>query len=120
MNKLDLMSSLYDASFAASGFSQLKDSFINNWLGPIFILVVAAIAIKFVISRQFRELAGFLAIAAVVGLLVFAGDSIFGKSGYLSKMADGIGKGVANNSAEGTITLSGLVEFTNSAIMFFI
>ena len=68
------------------GITAVQDSLISDWIGPAFLLVVAALSIKFVIQRQFRELATFLVIAAVVAVLIFAGSYVFGKDGVFTKV----------------------------------
>ena len=72
---------------ADAGLGNLQQTLVSNWIGPAFFIVVAGFAIKFIISRQFRELAGFLAIAAVVALLVFNADGLFGSGGIFYKIA---------------------------------
>ena len=76
------------AADATPGLGKLQSNLIENWIGPAFFIVVAGLAIKFIISRQFRELAGFLAIAAVVAILVFNSDGLFGEGGIFYKIAD--------------------------------
>lgn len=71
----------------AAGLGKLQTSFVKNWIGPAFLIVVAFFAIKFIISRQFRELAGFLGIAAVVALLIFNSSDLFGSGGVFTGIA---------------------------------
>ena len=77
-------------SFLAAdpGLQNVQTNLISNWIGPAFFIVVGALALKFIISRQFRELAGFLGIAAVVALIVFNTDRLFGQNGIFTKIAD--------------------------------
>lgn len=70
-----------------AGIKTITDDFMNNWIGPVFLLIVAAISITFLINRQFRQLAIFLVIAAIVGAAVFFGSALFGKDGTFSKFA---------------------------------
>lgn len=86
---MDLMMLLGDS---ASGLGSLQGNLVSNWIGPAFFIVVAGFAIKFIISRQFRELAGFLGIAAVVGLLIFNTGGLFGDKGIFTKIAEGFSK----------------------------
>ena len=72
---------------ANAGLGNLQQTLVSNWIGPAFFIVVAGFAIKFIILRRFRELAGFLAIAAVVALLVFNADGLFGSGGIFYKIA---------------------------------
>ena len=85
-----------------AGLGTLQKTLVSNWIGPAFFIIVAGFAIKFIISRQFRELAGFLAIAAVVALLVFNAGGLFGKEGIFYKIADGFsGNLESGGSSEG-------------------
>lgn len=72
-------------SYDLANVSSLTTSLVNNWIGPIFLLVVAGISLKFVFAREFRQLGIFLIIAAVVGMLVFNAGTLFGKDGVLKK-----------------------------------
>lgn len=88
-----------------AGLGTLQSSLVSNWIGPILFIAVAAISIKFIISRQFRELAGFLGIAAVVGLLVFNAGSLFGTKGTFTKIADSFSDKLTDGgSSEGSNT----------------
>lgn len=80
---------------ADAGLGQLQQTLVSNWIGPAFFIVVAGFAIKFIISRQFRELAGFLGIAAVVALLVFNADGLFGTGGIFYSIADAFSKALS-------------------------
>lgn len=71
------------------GLKTIQTTLVSNWIGPAFFIIVSAFAIKFIISRQFRELASFLGIAAVVGLLVFNASGLFGEQGTFKKIAEG-------------------------------
>ena len=71
---------------SAKGVQGVSNELITKWIGPAFLLLVAALSIKFVVQRQFRELAGFLVISAVVAVLIFAGDYIFGSGGVFTKL----------------------------------
>lgn len=71
-----------------AGLGELQTTLVSNWIGPAFFIIVAGFAIKFIISRQFRELASFLGIAAVVALLVFNAGGLFGTNGIFYKIAE--------------------------------
>ena len=90
---------------ADAGLGTLQRTLVSNWIGPAFFIVVAGFAIKFIISRQFRELAGFLGIAAVVALLVFNADGLFGSGGIFYKIAksfsEALGSGGGNTGGNG-------------------
>ena len=87
---------------ANNGLAGVQDNLVSNWVGPAFLIVVAVIAVKFVVSRQFRELAGFLAIAAIVALLVFNADSLFGSEGIFKGIADSFARLIGGGSSGDT------------------
>lgn len=95
---------------AAPGLNTLQRTMVNNWIGPAFLMVVAGFAIKFMISRQFRELAGFLAIAAIVALLVFNAGSLFGENGIFTNIADSF-SGQLESGAGGMIDILRVFTF---------
>ena len=64
----------------AAGIGNLVSSIIDNWLGPAFLLFVAACAITF----------SYVGIATVVALLIYAGNWLFGKDGKLKKAGENI------------------------------
>ena len=51
---------------------------MSNWLGPMFVMAVATFALIFIKDRKFMQLISFLGVASVVGVLLFAGPSLFG------------------------------------------
>ena len=100
----------YEMINSIAGLGGVTDMAINDWIAPAFFLVIAGFAIKFVIQRQFRELAAFLVIAAVVGLLIFNGAGLFGEGGILygiaNKFSSGLGDGGGGgNGAAGFISM---------------
>lgn len=108
---------LYLAASNIGGIGRLQTDIVSNWIGPAFLMAIGGISIKFVISRQFRELAGFLGIAAVVALLVFAPSTIFGPTGIFTKIAKAMsgsigagGGGTASGEGMGIINLLNMVK----------
>ena len=67
-----------------TGLSTVQTNLITNWIGPVYIVLVAAGAIVFLVQREIRKSLVFFIIAAVVGVLVFLGSSLFGSSGNVT------------------------------------
>ncbi len=78
---------------SGGGLTSLWSDVLANWIRPIFLAAVAVFAIIFIKDRAWMKLIAFVGIAAVVGVLIFAGDFFFGS-------ADGGLTGVAKNAAE--------------------
>jgi hypothetical protein len=84
----------------ASGLSGLASSLIKNWIGPVFLVIVAVTAFGFIRSQAWTKLIAFVGIAALVGALIFFGSDLFGQGGVISGMFTNAGKAVggANNN----------------------
>lgn len=85
---------MFDSLYLAAGLSTLWTNIQNNWLGPIFLAAVAVFAIMFIKDRAWMKLIAFVGIAAIVGVLVYAGDSLFGKNGNLKNVAQKAAKDI--------------------------
>lgn len=73
-------------SFLATfALSNLVDFAINSWIGPAFVLIVAAVAIVLAIKRQLAAFLSFAAVAVIAAIFIFFGDDLFGKNGNISK-----------------------------------
>ena len=79
--------------FFAEGLMTLYEKFVENWLGPIYLITVAIFSVVFLKDRKFRELFSFIAIATIVAVLIFFTKEFFSKQGKITsavqKAADG-------------------------------
>lgn len=76
------------------GLSGLQTTITNNWVGPIFIVIVGAVGITFLVKREIRKLIIFLIIAAIVGVLVYGASGLFGSGGKLNQSASNLASNV--------------------------
>lgn len=83
-----------DLVVAAGGLKKLQDTIINDWIGPVFILAVAAFGLMFIKDRSWRSILTFVAIAAIVGVLIFAGADFFASDGTLTRTAKNTAKDI--------------------------
>lgn len=92
----DILSTVADpvATFAQSGLKSVTDEALQNWIRPVFLVGVAVVAIIFIKDRAWMKLISFLGIAAIVGTIVFFGDSLFGSGGSLSGVGKRVGQSV--------------------------
>lgn len=77
-----------------AGLGTVQTNLVNNWIGPIYIVLVAAGAIIFLIQREIRKLLVFFIIAAVVGVLVFLGPQLFGSGGNVTRATKNVTDGI--------------------------
>lgn len=82
---------------AASGISGVWDDIRGNWIGPLFFMAVAVFSIKFIKTKEWTKLFGFIGISALVGLMVFGGGIMFGNNGAFSKLAQKSSKKVTDD-----------------------
>lgn len=95
---MDILNNL--VAIQGAGINELWKTILSDWITPLYLAGVAVFAIMFLKDRAWMKLIGFVGIAAVVGVLVFAGASLFGgKDAGLTK--------VAVNAAENINTVIG-------------
>lgn len=94
---LDFFNQLMVSLPAAGGLSELWNTVLKDWIGPVFFAAVAVFAIVFIKDRAWMKLIGFVGIAAIVGVLVFAGEDLFGSDGSLKSVAEGLSEQVGSN-----------------------
>jgi hypothetical protein len=77
MYAADAAAQAADVVYLANGTSAetLTDN-LMDWIKPIGAVVMAAIAVSFLIKRQMSQFIQFLVIALVVGLLLFKGGDL--------------------------------------------
>lgn len=83
------------------GFSALQSALIQDWIGPIFLTVIAAFSINFIIKRQVRELAAFAAIGAIAAVMIYGTGTIFGENGLLTNIAEGFANLIGGSGSSG-------------------
>lgn len=83
MNLLEFM-------LMGGGLTTLSNDIITKWIGPVFFVAIAVYALILLKDRQFRQAIVFAGIAIIVGLFVFFGQELFGKSGSLTRVGKGI------------------------------
>ena len=94
---------LFNSTFVfAAGLEGLKNTILDQWLAPAFVIFVAVLAIKFLKDRQWMQLLGFVGIAAVVGLLMFGSEGLFGKDGSATSVAKDAATQVADGGGSGS------------------
>ena len=94
-----------------AGLTGLWDNILSNWITPLYLAAVAVFALVFLKDRAWMKLIGFVGIAAVVGVLVFAGGDLFGgKDKGLTKVAKGVAEDV-NTVTNPLLSNSGVVNF---------
>jgi uncharacterized membrane protein YqiK len=64
--------------------SDLVSTAISDWIGPVFVAVIAVVAIVLLWQKKLAAFITFAAVAVLAGLFIFFGDDLFGKSGNLS------------------------------------
>ena len=79
---------LFLLSGGGGGLNGLVKVLTENWIGPVFLIMVAGFALAFLKNREFRALIVFAIIAIIVALFIFMPDKIFGKKGKLTNQAD--------------------------------
>lgn len=85
----------------STGLTKLWEDAKESWIAPVFFCMVAIGAFMFIKQQAITKLILFLVVAAVVGVLIFGGDALFGKDGALKKMFQGTAEKVGNSNSSG-------------------
>lgn len=75
---MDIVNYFNLVELQAAGIADLWNNVLVNWITPLYVAAVAIFALMFLKDRAWMKLIGFVGIAAVVGVLVFAGSTMFG------------------------------------------
>lgn len=70
----------------------LVNSAVSDWIGPVLVGIIAAVAIVLLWKRQFAGFLTFAAMAVLAALFVFFGGDLFGKEGNISKAGKDVAK----------------------------
>ncbi|AYK59829.1 hypothetical protein NYE34_21370 [Bacillus sp. FSL R5-0418] len=57
-------------------FGENAQSWLGDQVGALFIVIIAAVAIYYLVKREFSKFVGFAVFAAFVSIFVFAGENI--------------------------------------------
>ena len=90
---------MYSLATMLFDLSAIENNLINGWIGPVFLGAVAIFAIVFIKDRAWMKLIGFVGIAAVVGVLVFAGGTLFGSSTHNTGKLGNVAKAQVNGAS---------------------
>lgn len=85
----------------STGLTKLWTDVKEAWIAPVFFCMVAIGAFMFIKQQAITKLILFLVVAAVVGVLIFGGEALFGNDGALKKMFEGTAVKVGKSNASG-------------------
>lgn len=85
---------------AGEGLGGVKDTVVTGWIGPIFLILLAAGAVVEFRKRAFRTMGALIGVGVIAALLIYFGDFLLGNNGKFT----GAGKGIAEKV--NTINLS--------------
>lgn len=71
-----------------AGLDGLRSNLVTQWIGPAALIVIAGCSIKFLIDRNFRMLASFIVIGAIVAVLIYGTELFFGQNGTFKKAVE--------------------------------
>lgn len=77
---------------ATSGLQGLWNKLMTGYVQWIFIGAVAIFSLVFIKDRKWMQLLSFVGIAAIVGVLIFGGEALFGKDKGITKAATSVAK----------------------------
>lgn len=96
---------MFDTLIIGAGLQEIWDGVLANWITPVYLAAIAIGAFMFIRSQQLTKLIMFLVVAAIVGVLIFGGKTLFsGKNndgGSLTNMFTNTGDKLGNSNSSG-------------------
>lgn len=86
--------------FLGEGLGDVQNTVVKEWIGPIFLILLAAGAVMEFRKRAFRTMGALVGIGVIAALLIYAGGDLLGANGNLK----GAGKKITDKI--NTINLS--------------
>lgn len=75
---------------AGDGLSDVQTTVVKGWIGPIFLILLAAGAVIEFRKRAFRTMGALVGIGVIAALLIYAGEDLLGANGNLKDAGKGI------------------------------
>lgn len=94
--------------------SNLVDFVVNSWIGPAFVLIIAAVAIVLALKRQLAAFLSFAAIAVLAAIFIFFGNDLFGKNGNVTKASKSVAQKINTIDLAGSTYAPGFLRLTPS------
>lgn len=76
--------------FLGEGLDDVQTTVATKWIGPIFLILVAAGAVMEFRQRAFRKMGALIGIGAVAAILIYGGKTFLGNGGKFTKAAENI------------------------------
>lgn len=70
---------------SGGGLTQIAETLTTSWLGPIFLLAMAVIAIKLFFGQKIREMIMVVVLGCIAAVLIFLAPMFFGSNGKFTK-----------------------------------
>lgn len=80
--------------FFGEGLSDVQTTVVKGWIGPIFLILLAAGAVIEFRKRAFRTMGALVGIGVIAALLIYFGGDLLGDGGNLTKAGKGIAEKV--------------------------
>lgn len=90
---LDLLAFADPVSIQA-GIKGILDNFRGGWIEPAFIFLIVAVGVTLGVKRQWIGLIVFILFAAILSVVIFFPELLFGGSGTLTDVGKGVGEGI--------------------------
>lgn len=62
---------------------EVWNSIVSKWIGPAVFIVLGCLSLKFLLNRQWSQFISFLAIGAMVAVVIYVAPAMFSQSSNL-------------------------------------
>lgn len=78
------------ANKSSGGLNDMATKIIEDWIGPVYLIVGIVAVVSLVRGKQMREMIKYIAIFLVGAIMVYGGIYLFGKDGVVRKNAQSV------------------------------
>ena len=75
-----------------AALSDVWNSVVQKWVGPAVFIVIGAVSLKFLFSREWSKFISFLALGVIVAVIIYVAPNLFGQNSDLVKSVGGVAK----------------------------
>lgn len=81
---------VYGADIAT--LQEVWNSIVQKWIGPAVFIILGAMSLKFLFSRQWTQFVAFLALGIIVAAIIYVAPAMFSQDSQLVRSVGGVAK----------------------------
>lgn len=70
-------------------------SIVQKWIGPAVFIILGCMSLKFLFSREWTKFISFLALGAIVAVVIYVAPALFSQTGSITQSAGEVAKQIS-------------------------